>query len=332
MDPGLSDGYRFDRVLDGFDGPFETIPYGELQSFPSQTIKKSHGGYLISSAVNNAFIAVNDLLKAGISVYRVTEETGDFPAGSFYVPARGERILKESGEHWGVAASPVSRKPGKMIEIKPSRIALFDIYGGSMTSGWTRWLMEQFHFPFDRIYTQEIDAGNLNKKYDLVIFMNGTIPAQARRNQGRVPKVEGIPEEFRNTLGGISGDKSIPQLKAFMENGGRILTVGSSTSLAYDLNLPVKNALVKTNERGEEEALSSTDYYVPGSILKAYVDTEQTANWGMQEQADIVFNNSPVFTLKPGAESQGIVPLSWFGDEDLLRSGWAWGAAYLHTV
>src|SRR5690606_7441404 len=149
----------------------------------------------------------------------------------------------------------------------------------------------------DRIYTQEIDAGNLNKKYDLVIFMNGTIPAQARRNQGRVPKVEGIPEEFRNTLGGISGDKSIPQLKAFMENGGRILTVGSSTSLAYDRNLPVKNALVKTNERGEEEALSSTDYYVPGSILKAYVDTEQTANWGMQEQADIVFNNSPVFTL-----------------------------------
>src|SRR5690606_15819395 len=108
-------------------------------------------------------------------------------------------------------------------------------------------------------------------------------------------------------------------------------TVGSSTSLAYDLNLPVKNALVKTNERGEEEALSSTDYYVPGSILKAYVDTEQTANWGMQEQADIVFNNSPVFTLKPGAESQGIVPLSWFGDEDLLRSGWAWGAAYLHN-
>src|SRR5690606_2669806 len=99
-----------------------------------------------------------------------------------------------------------------------------------------------------------------------------------------------------------------------------------STSLAYDLNLPVKNALVKMNEKGEEETLSSTDYYVPGSILRANIDTEQAVNWGMKEQVDIVFNNSPVFTLQAGAESQGIVPLSWFGENDLLRSGWAWGA------
>ena len=46
-----------------------------------------------------------------------------------------------------------------------------------MPSGWTRWILEQFEFPFTRVYAPELDAGNLNAKYDVLIFVDGAIPA-----------------------------------------------------------------------------------------------------------------------------------------------------------
>src|SRR5699024_7129607 len=47
-------GIDFDRVLEGFTGPFRQIPYGELQSPPATTIQSKSSGYLLSSAVNNS--------------------------------------------------------------------------------------------------------------------------------------------------------------------------------------------------------------------------------------------------------------------------------------
>jgi hypothetical protein len=50
----------------------------------------------------------------------------------------------------------------------------------------------------------------------------------------------------------------------------------------------------------------------------------------MANKADVYFDNSPVFKVAPEAILQGKVkPLAWFGDENPLRSGWAWGQSYL---
>ncbi len=112
-----------------------------------------------------------------------------------------------------------------------------------MSSGWVRWIMEQHHFPFKVIYAKEINAGNLRDKYDVILFVGGAIPAVS--TSGRtVPrdtsfKEETIPLEFRSSIGRITADTSIPQLKRFMEAGGIIVTIGSSTNLAYHLKLPV---------------------------------------------------------------------------------------------
>jgi len=126
----------------------------------------------------------------------------------------------------------------------------------------------------------------------------------------------------------MTQDKSIPQLKAFMEAGGKIVAIGSSTNLAAHLDLPVRNAIVEMVD-GVEKRLPSTKYYVPGSVLRVMVDRQQKANWGMDEQSDVYFDNDPVFKLSPNAVSSGqITPLAWFGANP-LRSGWAWGQSYL---
>lgn len=327
-------GVKFDRILNSFDGPFERIPYGQIQSPPEARSPVSKGGYLVDARVNNAFMVINDLLKGGIEVYRVRDSSAAAPAGSFFVPAKGKTILGEAGKNYGVKGKSVSSRPAASVKITPARIALFDNYGGSMPSGWVRWLMEQYNFPYTVIYPQDIDKGELSSKYDVVLFISGGIPSVTAGGGegfrgGRQPKPEEVAEEFRPWLGNVTIAKSIPELKKFMEAGGQVVTVGSSTALAYHLALPVSNALVEVNAKGEAKNLTGERYYIPGSILKVAFDTSAPANWGMTREADVVFANSPVFHIRPDAASQGLRPLAWFASEKPLVSGWAWGETYL---
>lgn len=328
-------GVKFDRILNGFDGPFERVPYGEIQNPPAVKSPSAKAGYLVDSRVNNAFTTINDLLKGGIEVYRISDSTATSPAGSFFVPAKGKAILEKAGISYGVKGIPVSARPAGAVKITPARIALFDNYGGSMPSGWVRWMMEQYNFPYQVIYPQDVDKGDLSAKYDVILFMSGGIPPVAIAGAGggfrggRQPKPEEIAEEFRPWLGNITPAKSIPELKKFMEAGGQIVTVGSSTALAYHLGLPVSNALVEVNLKGETKNLSGEKYYIPGSILKVAFDTGIPANWGMEKEADVVFSTSPVFRMGPDAALKGIKPLAWFASEKPLVSGWAWGETYL---
>src|SRR5205823_5941916 len=57
-------GIKYDRILEGFDGPFEKI--ADVVAVPAGkvTAAASGGGYLLSHQVNDAFVAVNRLLKA----------------------------------------------------------------------------------------------------------------------------------------------------------------------------------------------------------------------------------------------------------------------------
>lgn len=327
-------GVQFDRVLAGFDGPFKKLPYGELQS-PAGKVAGSGAGYVLSGQVNNSFLAVNDLLKAGAEVYRVPG------SGSFFVPASAsaKRVLDASAPTLGLNVTAAAKRPASLVKVAPMRIALWDTYGGSMASGWVRWLMEQYHFPAQVIYAQDIDAGNLRKKYDAIVFVTRAIPAvgnsRGENEYGgyapREPKAEELPAEFRPWLGRITAEKSIPELKKFLEAGGQVITMGTSTNLAYHLGLPVRNALTEMTAAGEKP-LSPEKYFIPGSILRVSLDSTQQATWGMSSLTDVYFDSSPVFSLAPEAIAKGTVkPLLWFPNDKPLRSGWAWGQAYLRN-
>jgi len=199
-----------------------------------------------------------------------------------------------------------------------------------MPSGWMRWIFEQFNFNYNVIYAQDIDKGDLKSKYDVILFVEGAMPplnADARKPIG--PKPEETPEEFKKTIGSLSIETSIPALKKFMEDGGTVLTIGTSTNLAYHLKLPVTNALVET-VNGVQKNLPNEKFYIPGSVMQVTIDPSSTNTWGMKSTADVYFDDSPVFNITPEAQSKGIVkPIAWFASDKTLRSGWAWGQSYL---
>ncbi|HEU4629613.1 MAG TPA: M14 metallopeptidase family protein [Gemmatimonadaceae bacterium] len=319
-------GVQYDRVRDGFDGPFQKFTGDTLTVPAGQVASSARNGWLLSHVGNEAFTAVNRLLKAGQPVYWVTAASGGIPQGSFYIPNEGNarRTLEQVAKERGVSFTAAPAKPATMTKLAPRRVALVDRYGGSMPSGWMRFILENFEFPFDVVYPQQLDAGNLRSKYDVIIFADGLIPASDRGGRGFGGDPTNVPEEYRGWLGSITVAKTVPQLKQFAEAGGTIITVGSSTVLGEHFGLPMSNHLVEKTASGEKE-LTNEQFYIPGSLLEVAVDSTLPIAHGMPDSAIVMFDNSPVYTLGANAAQQGLRPIAWFDTPTSLRSGWAWG-------
>jgi hypothetical protein len=332
-------GMKFDRVLEAFDGPFEKVE-GLQKPAPGKVTGTPTAGYLLSHSTNDAFVAVNRLLAAG---EQVSWMMGGSPAAAFFVASRPSTaaLVAKLAADLGINFEGVASRPaGEALPLKRPRIALADQYGGSMPSGWTRWLFEQYEFPFDVVYPKAVDLGNLSAKYDVIVFPSGVGPAAAGGGRGgrggggggggRGGGPAQVPPEFEHMVGSYTAAQTLPQLKKFVEAGGTIVAVGrSSMNIAQLFDLPVRNHLSERSPDGTERSLPSEKFYVPGSVLRVAVDTTAPVAHGITNPVDVFFDNSPVFRLEPTAMLKGVRPVAWFDSATPLRSGWAYGQGYL---
>lgn len=345
--PAFQMALQFDRILEGFSGPFEEIHDLALAPIPAAVTEVEGAvGYILDHRINDAFRAVNRLQKANEDVRRLqvpaTIDGKTFAAGTFFIPKKPTtaaalaKIAAEVGTPFaGIRQAPTA------APLKTARVALWDRYGGSMPSGWTRWILEQFEFPFQVVYAPELDKGNLREKFDAIILVDGAYSGGGRGGAGpgdpkEDPMGEKEPEKepakndpFRAQRGSITQAKTLPHFKQFLEDGGTILTIGSSTRLGRDLGLPVANHLAELDEAVKERPLNSTKYYIPSSVLRVKVDPANPLAWGIGDVADVMFSMSPTFRLTAGTDPKAVNRVAWFDTKSPLRSGWAWGQDYL---
>jgi hypothetical protein len=325
-------GVKFERILDGFDGPFEPIA-GVAKPPAGRVVTTANAaGYLVGHQQNDAFIAINRLLKAGEDVYWLRDRTiggGRAATGAIYVAAKATTVpaLQRVAADLGLTFTGVSSQTaGDALKLRPVRIGLWDRYGGSVESGWVRWLLERYEFSFDVVYPPALDTANLNAKYDVLIFPTDAIPERDGREAQLPPD---LPAEYRDRIGNVTVARTIPQLKAFVEQGGTLLAIGSSTRIAQHFGLPVGNALVAKGADGSTQPLPRSRFYVPGSVLRVSVDNTTPLAYGFEQQVDVFFDDSPAFTLEPNAAALGVKQVAWYETDSPLRSGWAWGQSYL---
>jgi len=341
-------GVQFDRVLDAFDGPFEPVEGPVVPRAGRIGGAMRPRGYLLSHAPNDAFVAINELLAQGEDVYwlesgfrnqepgtrrqatsktdpRLVAPAEAAAAGTIYIPAKPSTakavrmIAAQRGlDFVGVASAPA----GDALKLKPVRVGIVDVYGGSMPSGWVQWLLTQHGFRPEVVYPPALDTGNLNATFDTLILEDGIAPG-AGRGEGRQAQIDpaAIPAEYRDRVGAVTDARTLPQLRRFLEAGGTIIAIGTSTSLASRLGLPVENAL---QENGKP--LPPEKFYAPGCILQVRVDPSQPLAYGLPEKLDLFYSNNPLFRLQPGS---GVRPVAWFEADNPVRSGWTWGAQYL---
>ncbi len=324
-------GVQFDRILDGFDGQFTRVTADQLTPPPGRVLGSGNAGFIVGHETNNSFILTNRLLKAGVPVSWLDAPTKaggvTFAPGALWIPTtpQAAAIIAQSAP-LGVDAYRVSRAPtAAKTALKPVRVGLVDHYGGVMPAGWTRWLLEQYEFPFEVVYPQTLDAGNLKAKYDVLVFADGTVPVQrggaypgGYRNS--MPKPADIPADYRAWLGDVSKDKSVPAIDAFAKAGGTVITVGSANALASMLSPAIQPALVTKKPDGTVTALDHKQFYIPGSVLSASVDPTKPLAYGMAPRVDLFFDESQPFVPTAGA-----TPIVTFDSATPLRSGWAVG-------
>ena len=349
-------GVKADRMLTSISGPFEKIST-DLAAPPAGTISgpAKAAGYLVSHEYNDAYTLTNRLLKASVQVYwmrqAVKAGSSELAAGALWIPysKASHDLIETAAKDLGINAFALAAAPaGEALQIHAPRIGLFDVYGGSMPSGWIRWLFEQFEFPFTVVYPQQLDAGKLNASFDSLVFPDGTFPnlaapapnpnapvpagpqlgGDAPRFQAQ-PAPETVPEEFRSRLGRITADKTLPQIKAFVEGGGTVLAIGSSSRMYKAMALPVQDAITEV-VKSKEQAVPPERFYIPGSLIRAQVDNTQPVAYGVPASIDVFFDNSPAYKANPDAASHGLQTIAWYGQGNMLDSGWAWGQTYLN--
>jgi hypothetical protein len=342
----LQMGVKFDRVLEAFDGPFDRLDPLKDRVKPAPGAVASAGGWVLSPKQNDSFHALGRLWKAGADVYRLekaaTSNGRTFSQGSFYIPSNGksEPVVRKAALDLGLNFEAAGNLIASSSAVKPVRIGLWDRYGGSMPSGHARWLFEQFELPFQVVYPREIDAGGLKAKFDVLVLYENAVPG-GRGGRGLGASLEAlfggrqdttlIPQQFRGWLGSLTQERSLPKLKEFLDQGGRIVAIGpSSLALAGWLDLPITNHLTERTPTGATaRPLPGEKFYVPGSLLEVAYDTTTIAARGQDARGIVFFDNSATFRLLPEASLKGVKPVAWFENAAPLRSGWAWGQNYL---
>ncbi|MEO7366591.1 MAG: M14 metallopeptidase family protein [Gemmatimonadaceae bacterium] len=325
-------GVGVDRQIDPFTGPFEKlagfapVPRGSVGS-------GAPAWYTWTRGTNDAFAAANRLLKRGQEVYtvnhKVSNSASSLPAGAFLVKANAATLpiltalAADRGVNFTAISSSAPAAASDMTRLHTPRIALWDVYGGAISSGWMRFVFDQFEFPYDVVFANDIDNGDLSSKYDVLILPDGATLQSDTVGRGFESRLQPdkVPEEWRSHLGRITAAKSLPKIRAFVEKGGTLLALGDAAEIGYKLDLPVSDAI--TDSAGK--TLPRAKYYVPGSVLSVAVDSTNAIAWGMHSRADVFFDNSPAFHMQSNAKARGLRSVAWFESATPLRSGWAWG-------
>ena len=204
-----------------------------------------------------------------------------------------------------------------------------------MPSGWTRFLLEQFEFPFEVVFPKTLDAGNLSSKFDVLIFPRATSCRRPRWRGGArgsgIPAAD-VPAEFRDQLGSITAAATVPQLKKFLEDGGTIVAVGRSAGTrAACWGCRFENHLVERTRQRRRRPLSRVrSTTCPGSILQGGASTRATPSptawritWTCSSTTTRSIRSSPTRRSKASVRSPGSIR------RRRLRSGWAYGQGYL---
>lgn len=258
------------------------VELGKAEKFPVElnARRPPFGG--LPASDTDSWRAVNRIWKSGGKVWR------DIGAGDFF---------------------PEHTEFRNVREMPRPRIGLYKSFVPSMDEGWTRWLLEQFGFEYQSVRNGEILAGELKRKFDVIVF-----PDQAASTIANGYRQGAMPEEF---IGGL-GQKGAAALKQFLAEGGTLVFLNHSAEYATEsLGVSVKNVV---------RSVSNREFYCPGSLLNATLDRNSHLSYGLPEQIAIWSEGSPAWEVPEGSPARVVARYPQSG---ILASGWLLGEKYL---
>ena len=313
-------GVRVDPVDDAVTGDLQTLT---ADVTVAGTVGQGGAAYVFDGRLNDSFRALNMLLDESVAVRRADRASPGVRPGDFVVSAGSESSLAAVAKDTGVSFAPLKAAPTDGThETRRQRIGLYQRYlGGNMDEGWTRWLLEQWGFPFTSLMDAEIRKGDLNARYDVIVFaddstatITGERPAGAGAGgRGGGPSLESVPPDYRSGI----GREGVEALRTFVQKGGTLVTLGGASNFAIErFGLPVRNVV---------GGAATKDFYSPGSTLHAIFDPAHPLAYGMPSEGLLLFWNSMAFEIAPTDANENYQVVARFPERDLLESGWLIG-------
>ncbi len=314
--PGLDPSRRVTPYLaETVDrAPFDSVPGTGFDSSPAAAGILPPPGRLtgagpslaVDPAQNNAFRALNRAWAQGATVQFAPRTAA---AGARYVinglDERAQLALVQS------LALTAERTTAGGAAVRKPRIGLYEPWGGNMSAGWTRWLLEQYGFDYVTLRPADFHAP-LAGKVDVVLLADGArLPAaDSGGRQGRP-----IRPEYADTL---SAD-DLAGFEAFIRGGGTLVCISTaSTAAIQQFKLPVKNAVA---------GLRTDEFFLRGSIIEVSVDASHPIMAGMPDKAAVFADGSPVFETEDGFSGEVLARYADAGTP--LLSGYLIGEKYL---
>jgi murein tripeptide amidase MpaA len=231
----------------------------------------------LAASDSRAWVEINRIWTSGGTVWR-NPLTGDFATAG-------------QGAGWKQLQRP--------------RIGLYRSWIPNNDEGWTRWILEQFGFVYRSLLNKDIQAGDLRKHFDVIVFPDATAESM---QQGFAPG--SMPPEFSGGLESAGADA----LRAFASAGGTLIFLNRAADYAIQhLGVAARNVV-----RGASES----EFYSPGSLLAARTDQRHPLAQGLPAGIAIWSEHSPAWET---AESAPV----GYPDTNLLESGWLLGEKYL---
>jgi hypothetical protein len=178
-----------------------------------------------------------------------------------------------------------------------------------MDEGWTRWLLENFGFEYTNILNPDVEAGGLRRRFDAIVF-----PDQSLASITEGFHRGAMPDQY---TGGL-GDQAAQNLKEFVNDGGTLVFLNHSTEYAL--------AKLGVNAKDVVKGVPDREFYSPGSILNAELDTHDPLAYGVPADFTIWSEGSPAWELPAGSNYRVVARYPKSG---VLASGWLLGEKYL---
>src|SRR5437870_4594881 len=165
-------------------------------------------------------------------------------------------------------------------------IGLYKSHVPAIDEGWTNWILQHGHPFYLRLHYSEIEdrqirSASMANKYDAIV-----IPDQPRNAILNGHRSGTMPPEY---TGGL-GEQGVKSLREFVEQGGTLVCLNRASDFAIEqFQLPLRDIV---------DGLPRTDFYVPGSILRIELDTNDPIAKGIQKESIAWVENWPVFEFK----------------------------------
>jgi len=227
-----------------------------------------------------------------------------FRAGAFIIPSADRAKLQSSLEDLGLTAVAVGSQPSvKAHELEIPRIGYVHTWSRTQDEGWVRAALDYYSVPYTYFADQKLRDGGLRAKYDVIIFPHVGGSAQSQVNG--IPKTGKDPIPYKKTdltpnlgfldqtedIRGGMGIEGLGELAKFVEEGGTLITEGSTAALMAEYGI---TSGISVDHPAQLAAR--------GTILRGvFADRKSPIAYGYdQDDLPIYFNQDPVLSVSAG--------------------------------